>query len=352
MSPTILQIRNLSLVFSKHPKRALDLIDAGVARDHITERSGAGVALRKLNLDVLRGELLVVMGLSGSGKSSLLRCINGLNGRGGAEGTMSGQLSLNLPEGNFELHRLDIKTWRKVRSKFMSMVFQQPNLMPWRTVGENIAFPLEVQGIPPKDIELRVEEQLDAVRLLAWKKRMPHELSGGMQQRIGLARALITDSPILLMDEPFSALDPLIRAQLQDDLLESNQRLQKTILFISHDMDEALRLGQRIAIMQEGEILQLDSARNLICNPQHDAVKQFLEHANPLKSLTAKDLMVGADAYPEFKASELQAVFHDSTLHLAMKKLHSSDQPLRVVNKDHKTLGLLAMQDIISGLVK
>jgi glycine betaine/proline transport system ATP-binding protein len=209
-----------------------------------------------------------------------------------------------------------------------------------------------VQGIPPKDIELRVEEQLDAVRLLAWKKRMPHELSGGMQQRIGLARALITDSPILLMDEPFSALDPLIRAQLQDDLLELNQRLQKTILFISHDMDEALRLGQRIAIMQEGEILQLDSARNLICNPQHDAVKQFLEHANPLKSLTVKDLMVGADAYPEFKASELQSVFHDSTLHLAMKKLHSSDQPLRVVNKDHKTLGLLAMQDIISGLVK
>jgi len=297
-SSSILEVRNLSLVFGQKPKHTFTMIDQGLSREVIAAQTSTSVALRRVSLDVYRGEILVVMGLSGSGKSSLLRCINGLNGGGGREGTLAGTLTLRLPTETFDLTRLPRRTWRRVRTKFMSMVFQQPNLLPWLTVGQNIGFPLKLQGLKTREIDDRVDRQLALIGLTAWKNRKPHELSGGMQQRVGLARALITDSPMILMDEPFSALDPLIRSQLQKDLVELNQTLHKTILFISHDIDEAMLLGSRIALMEDGVILQIDTARELIFNPKHPSVRRFTAHAHPPKDLAALGLKSSAEVTP------------------------------------------------------
>ncbi|CCK77727.1 MAG: choline ABC transporter ATP-binding protein [Oleispira antarctica] len=281
----MINIKNLDVIFGDQPERALALLDQGQEREEISNSTGLVVGVNNANLQISKGEICVLMGLSGSGKSSLLRCINGLND------TTRGSIEIDHEGEVIDLVSADADMLRAIRTKRMSMVFQKFALMPWLTVAQNVAMPLELQGLDKKEIKQRVDAQLELVGLEQWAKHKPSELSGGMQQRVGLARALVTESDILLMDEPFSALDPLIRTQLQDELIQLQEKLNKTIIFVSHDLDEALKLGTNIAIMKDGEIVQQGKPESIVLNPVNDYVKQFVAHTNPIHVLKAKSIM-------------------------------------------------------------
>jgi glycine betaine/proline transport system ATP-binding protein len=287
MSGIALRFEALDLVFGPRKAReaALRALDAGEQRDAILERTGALVAVHNAALDVEEGEILVLMGLSGSGKSSLLRCINGLNT------ATRGRILVHDGGGEIDVAHCDEATLRRLRRERVAMVFQQFALMPWLSVRDNIGFGLEIRGVAPVERKRLVDAQLERVRLEQFAERFPHELSGGMQQRVGLARAFATEASILLMDEPFSALDPLIRAHLQDELIELQRTLKKTIVFVSHDLDEALRIGNRIAIMESGRIMQFGTPEEIVLRPANDTVRRFLGSMNPLSVLTGATLM-------------------------------------------------------------
>ncbi|GEM75788.1 choline ABC transporter ATP-binding protein [Vibrio sagamiensis] len=278
-------ISKLDVVFGHKQKEALALLDQGYSRQDIIEKIQQVVGVHQVSLDIKQGEICVLMGLSGSGKSSLLRAVNGLNriSRG----------SLKIKDGD---HMVDIggcseHTLRHLRTHRVSMVFQKFALMPWLTVLDNVAFGLEMKGIDKSIRRRKAREQLDMVGLSEWGNKYPHELSGGMQQRVGLARAFVMDTDILLMDEPFSALDPLIRAQLQDELIQLQKTLNKTILFVSHDLDEALKIGNRIAIMESGQLIQHGKPEEIILAPENQYVADFVAHTNPLNILKGRSLM-------------------------------------------------------------
>ena len=280
----MIEFQNVDLVFGKKPERALPLLDKGYDREQLLDETGLVLGVRDANLKIEKGEICVLMGLSGSGKSSLIRCVNGLNRitRGKVLIEHEGK-SLNFFEANAE-------TQRAFCMKRIAMVFQKFALMPWLTVAENVAFALDIQKLPKAEIKRRVDEQLALVGLTEWRDHKPSALSGGMQQRVGLARALATESDILLMDEPFSALDPLIRQQLQEELLELQSRLQKTIIFVSHDLDEALKLGNTIAIMKDGCIVQQGKPHEIVLSPATPYVEDFVAHTNPLNVLRVQDV--------------------------------------------------------------
>jgi glycine betaine/proline transport system ATP-binding protein len=225
------------------------------------------------------------MGLSGSGKSTLLRAVNGLNP------VCRGEVRVATPGGMVSVTRADAATLRAIRQKTVAMVFQQFGLLPWRTVRDNVGLGLELAGVPAAARRARVERELELVRLADRADALVGELSGGMQQRVGLARAFATDAPILLMDEPFSALDPLIRTRLQDELLDLQARLRRTIIFVSHDLDEAFKIGNRIAIMEGGRIVQCGTPREIFTTPATPYVADFVAQMNPLAVLTARDVM-------------------------------------------------------------
>ncbi|KAB8033269.1 ATP-binding cassette domain-containing protein [Fluviispira multicolorata] len=271
------KIEQLDLVFGKNSKKVFQALDAGQSREHIHQELKHVIAVQNVNFSVYKSEILVIMGLSGSGKSSLLRCLNGMNGR--TIGKTRGQILYLDAETNQRINLIECPKnhLRKIRKHQVSMVFQQFGLMPWRTVSENVAFPLEIQGIKSTERIKQVEEKLEIVGLAKWKSHYPHELSGGMQQRVGLARAFVTQADVLLMDEPFSALDPLIRKQLQDEILELQQKFKKTIIFVTHDFSEAIKIGSRIAIMDAGKILQIGTPQDIIENPACENVKRFTE---------------------------------------------------------------------------
>jgi glycine betaine/proline transport system ATP-binding protein len=257
-------------------QQALGLLDAGGTRSDIAAKTGVVLGVANASLAVARGEISVLMGLSGSGKSTLLRAANGLNTvtRGQvlvADGVSSVDIGAHCEPGIL----------RRVRRQRIAMVFQQFGLLPWRTVRENVGFGLELRGDPADQRREIVDRQLALVGLTQWADRYTSELSGGMQQRVGLARAFATDADILLMDEPFSALDPLIRRKLQDELLALQERVRKTILFVSHDLDEALKLGDRVTIMEGGRIVQTGSAHDIVEHPANDYVAEFVQHVNP-----------------------------------------------------------------------
>lgn len=281
----MIEIKNLDVIFGSQPQRALPLLDDGQNRDEILEKTGLVVGVKNANIRVAKGEICVLMGLSGSGKSSLLRCVNGLNS------ITRGEVNIEYKGEMINFAAADQVTQRELRMKTISMVFQKFALMPWLTVEQNVSMPLEIQGLSKQEIQHRVREQLDLVGLSEWAAHKPSQLSGGMQQRVGLARALATESDILLMDEPFSALDPLIRSQLQDELLQLQEKLNKTIIFVSHDLDEALKIGSHIAIMKDGEIVQHANPQNIIMKPETEYVRNFVAHTNPLNVLLARDLM-------------------------------------------------------------
>ena len=255
---------------------ALTALDAGGSRTDIAANTGVVVGVANASLGVARGEISVLMGLSGSGKSTLLRAANGLNR------VTRGQVLVGDGESTVDIGaRCDPATLRRIRRQRVAMVFQQFGLLPWRTVRDNVGFGLELRGDPPDKRRRIVDAQLELVGLSQWAERYCSELSGGMQQRVGLARAFATDADILLMDEPFSALDPLIRRKLQDELLALQERVRKTILFVSHDLDEALKLGDTVTIMEGGRIVQSGTGRDIVERPADDYVAEFVRHVNP-----------------------------------------------------------------------
>lgn len=266
-------------------REALGALDGGASRADIHSRYGVIVGVAGASLKVERGEISVLMGLSGSGKSTLLRAANGLNR------VTRGQVWVRDGEAASDVANCDAPELRRLRRERVAMVFQQFGLLPWRTVQDNVGFGLELRGESAETRKRIVAEKLELVGLTQWADRHVSELSGGMQQRVGLARAFATDADILLMDEPFSALDPLIRGKLQDELLELQARVKKTILFVSHDMDEALRLGDRISIMQNGRIIQTGTAEDIVLAPADEYVAEFVRHMNPLSVLTGGMIM-------------------------------------------------------------
>jgi glycine betaine/proline transport system ATP-binding protein len=287
-----IEFKNVDILFAKEGRdgrralrEALAALDAGGSRTDIQERYGVIVGVAAANLSVAQGEISVLMGLSGSGKSTLLRAANGLNR------VTRGQVLVNSGESGVDVASCGTLELRRVRRERVAMVFQQFGLLPWRTVRENVGFGLELRGEGAARRKSVVDEKLELVGLSQWAERYVGELSGGMQQRVGLARAFATDAEILLMDEPFSALDPLIRGKLQDELLALQERVKKTILFVSHDMDEALRLGDRISILQNGRIIQTGTAEDIVLAPADDYVAEFVRHMNPLTVLTAAMIM-------------------------------------------------------------
>jgi glycine betaine/proline transport system ATP-binding protein len=285
-SPAV-EFRNVDIVFSRdgRDREALSMVDAGATRAEILAKTGAVLGCAGASLTVNQGEISVLMGLSGSGKSTLLRAVNGLNK------VTRGEVVVHGPGWNADVVSCPPAELQRVRREAVAMVFQQFALLPWRTVEENVGFGLELAGVPAAERKQRVGKQLELVSLSQWAKKYAHELSGGMQQRVGLARAFATEAPILLMDEPFSALDPLIRTKLQDELLELQERLKKTILFVSHDLEEALKIGDRITIMEGGRIVQSGAPEDIVLKPANDYVRDFIANVNPLSVLTAWNVM-------------------------------------------------------------
>jgi glycine betaine/proline transport system ATP-binding protein len=290
---TAVEFQQVDILFARQPGRAgrgamrdaLAALDGGATRADIQSRFGVVVGVAGASLSVARGEISVLMGLSGSGKSTLLRAANGLNR------VTRGHVHIRDGESDVDVATCDTAQLRRVRRERVAMVFQQFGLLPWRTVRDNVGLGLELRGEPAVTRKSIVAEKLELVGLSQWADRRLGELSGGMQQRVGLARAFATDADILLMDEPFSALDPLIRGKLQGELLALQERVKKTILFVSHDLDEALRLGDRITILQNGRIIQTGTAEDIVLAPADDYVAEFVRHMNPLDVLTGAMIM-------------------------------------------------------------
>ncbi len=294
---TAVEIERVSIVFGSDRERALPLMDAGRDRAAIQAATGQVLGVHDCSIAVAEGEILVLMGLSGSGKSTLLRAINGLNA------VVRGSVTLHVGGWSCNVTQAPAEELRRVRRECVAMVFQQFGLLPWRSVRENVGLGLELAGKGRVERAARVDEQLSLVGLSDWGDRRVGELSGGMQQRVGLARAFATEAPVLLMDEPFSALDPLIRNRLQDELLELQKRLKRTIVFVSHDLDEAFKIGNRIAIMQGGRIVQCGTPKEIFSAPANAYVADFVAQMNPLGVLTAADAMEpGTAGGPEVPA--------------------------------------------------
>ncbi|MFD2758015.1 quaternary amine ABC transporter ATP-binding protein [Gulosibacter faecalis] len=279
MPDTAISVEHLYKVFGKQPKEAVERLKKGATRDELAPASTAAVI--DASFDVHPGEIFVVMGLSGSGKSTLIRMLNGLNP------TTSGSVKVR----GQELVGASPATVRKIRREHISMVFQHFALFPHRTVLENVAFGLEVQEVPKAKREEQARKVLETVGLDKWANSFPGELSGGMQQRVGIARALCAETEILLMDEAFSALDPLIRREMQEELVELQQQLGKTIVFITHDLNEAMFLGDRIAVMRAGEIVQIGTPEEILTSPANDYVEQFVQDVDRSRVLTASAVM-------------------------------------------------------------
>lgn len=282
---TAVSFRNVDIIFGKRPAEALAMLDTGANRTEILERTGQVLGAAGASLDVTEGQISVLMGLSGSGKSTLLRGVNGLNQ------VTRGSILVRHAGQDIDVVTCPAKTLRQMRQRTVAMVFQQFALLPWRTVADNVGLGLEFSGVPERELKERVRQQLALVGLDQWSDKYAHELSGGMQQRVGLARAFATEAPILLMDEPFSALDPLIRTKLQDELLELQAKLKKTIIFVSHDLEEALKIGNCITIMEGGRIVQSGPPEEIVLLPADDYVREFIANVNPLSVLTAWNVM-------------------------------------------------------------
>ncbi|AIS57645.1 glycine betaine/L-proline ABC transporter ATP-binding protein [Vibrio coralliilyticus] len=281
MTKPLIEISGLYKVFGRKPQSVMERVKAGESKDKVLADTGHTVGLKDINLQINKGEIFVIMGLSGSGKSTLIRHFNRLID------PTEGQI---LVEGT-DVMKLNQKELEEFRRHKMSMVFQRFGLLPHRTVVENVSYGLEVQGIEKSQRRAKAEQWLDTVGLKGYENQYPAQLSGGQQQRVGLARALCTDAEILLMDEAFSALDPLIRSEMQDQLIELQEKLHKTIVFITHDLDEALRLGDRIAILKDGLLVQQGTPDEILLHPADDYVEAFVKDVNRARALTVETVM-------------------------------------------------------------
>tara|TARA_R110001583_G_scaffold61148_1_gene181043 strand:- start:1766 stop:3010 length:1245 start_codon:yes stop_codon:yes gene_type:complete len=276
-----IKVEDLSLIFGKRKQEALTLLEKGVSKEEILKKTKCTVGVNKVNFEIKEGEIFVIMGLSGSGKSTLIRCLNRL---------------INPTAGKvfFDEHDITRETNKELletRRTEMSMVFQKFGLLPHRTIIENAAFGLEIRGEEKQEREEKAQEALETVGLKGYEHQYPSAMSGGMQQRVGLARALANDPEVLLMDEAFSALDPLIKSDMQDELLEIQSKLRKTIVFITHDLDEAMKIGDRIAIMKDGVVDQIGTAEEILTNPATEYVEAFVNKVDRKTIITAETLM-------------------------------------------------------------
>ena len=276
-----LEVKHLTKIFGKRQKQALEMVQQAKSKTEILEKTGATVGVYDVNFEVQTGEIFVIMGLSGSGKSTLIRLLNRLIDPTSGDIYIDGQ----------DVAKMNEEELRDVRRHKLNMVFQNFGLFPHRTILENTEFGLEVRGVDKEERTRLAEQALDNAGLLSFKDQYPDQLSGGMQQRVGLARALANNPDILLMDEAFSALDPLIRREMQDELLDLQAEHERTIIFITHDLNEALRIGDRIAIMADGQIMQIGTGEEILTNPANDFVREFVEDVDRSKVLTAQNIM-------------------------------------------------------------
>ncbi len=330
MAPKII-IENLIKIYGKKHLAALKLFREGKTRDDILKSTGNVLGLADISLEIGKGELFVVMGLSGSGKSTLVRCINRLIN------PTSGHIYI---DGEDVAH-VDEKRMREIRLNKISMVFQRFGLFPHKTVAENVEYGLKVRGVEPTHRRHKALETLEVVGLDKWANYKPTSLSGGMQQRVGLARALATDADILLMDEAFSALDPLTRGEMQDELLRLQKELHKTIVFISHDMQEGLKLGDRIAVMKDGAIVQLGTPEELVTNPKNDYIRAFTEEVNSAQVITVGSII----------SKRTSLVIGKDSVSAGLKQmLNHNLRVLYVVDEYNKPIGLLKKQHLEESL--
>jgi len=327
----IISVEGLTRVFGQDPQKALELRKSGCSKEEIYEETGDTLALYDVSFEVMPGEIFVLMGLSGSGKSTLLRCINRLIEPTGGRILIDGEDIVGMSQEEL----------RAVRRRKLGMIFQSFALLPHRTVLDNVVFGLEVQGIPEDERYQRGEELLQMVGLAGYGGSMPDDLSGGMKQRVGLARALTSDPDILLMDEAFSALDPLIRRDMQDELLDLQQRLEKTIIFVTHDLDEALKLGDRIALMKDGEIVQIGTPEEILANPGDAYVEQFVAGVDMTKVLSARDVMRRPEPIARCTAG--------SRVALHLMKEHDIGSVF-VVDRERRLKGLVTLDDTLEAV--
>ncbi|MFN2338359.1 MAG: glycine betaine/L-proline ABC transporter ATP-binding protein [Gammaproteobacteria bacterium] len=321
-----IRIQNLTKIFGEPAGPALELLEQGLDRKEILKRTGLTLGIADVSFDVEQGEVVVVMGLSGCGKSTLIRCLNRLIEPTTGTVEIDGQ----------DIARLDTKSVLKLRREKFGMVFQNFALFPHRTILENVAFGLEVRGMEPGDREARAHESLRQVGLEGWEQAYPAQLSGGMQQRVGLARALAVDPDILLMDEAFSALDPLIRRDMQHELIALQSQVKKTIVFITHDLDEALKLGDRIVLMKDGYVVQVGTPEEILDSPANRYVERFLEDVDKSQVLTAGTVMRDAGAVG-FRHEGPRTLLH------RMEKISYSS--LLVLDRDNSLAGHVLAED-------
>ena len=325
-----IEIKNLSIIFGHDKSKARKLIMEGKNKSEILKSTGCTVAVRNANLEIREGEVFVVMGLSGSGKSTLLRCINRLN-----EPTL-GEVYIN----GENITRKSDKELQQLRRTELAMVFQHFGLLPHRTVLSNIAFGLELQGVPKVEREKKALRTVGLVGLKGYENQRVNELSGGMQQRVGLARALANDASVLLMDEAFAALDPLIREQMQDELLQLQASMQKTIVFITHDLHEAIKLGDRIAIMKDGEVVQVGTPEEILTEPANDYVERFVENVGRGRIITASSIMKTKPVVARLKKEGPEAI---------IRKMREKNLfVLPVVGTDGQFLGEVSLKDVVN----
>jgi glycine betaine/proline transport system ATP-binding protein len=326
-----IEVRNLAKIFGKKPQKALSLLKDGASKHEVLEKTGQNVGAYNVSFDIYEGEIFVIMGLSGSGKSTLLRCLNRL---------------INPTDGHILIDGDDIATasseeLRQIRRDKLGMVFQNFALIPHRTVLDNVAYGLEIQGVEKDQRYQNAIEAIKTVGLEGYEDSKTSQLSGGMQQRVGLARALATDPDILLMDEAFSALDPLIRSEMQDELLALEEKMQKTIVFISHDLDEALKLGDRIMIMNDGAIAQVGTAEEILTDPADDYVSKFVAGVDRAKIFTAEAVMKRAEP----------VVSINSGLKVALQLMREHGiSSIFVVSRDKTLKGIVTVDAAVEGL--
>ncbi|WMI52784.1 glycine betaine/L-proline ABC transporter ATP-binding protein [Streptococcus agalactiae] len=329
----ILEVKNLTKIFGKKQKAALEMVKQGKSKTEILEKTGATVGVYDASFEIKEGEIFVIMGLSGSGKSTLVRMLNRLIA------PSSGNIYLD----GKDIAKMNVEDLRNIRRHDINMVFQNFGLFPHRTILENTEFGLEMRGVSKEERTTLAEKALDNAGLLPFKDQYPSQLSGGMQQRVGLARALANSPKILLMDEAFSALDPLIRREMQDELLDLQDTNKQTIIFISHDLNEALRIGDRIALMKDGEIMQIGTGEEILTNPANDFVREFVEDVDRSKVLTAQNIMI----------KPLTTVLEIDGPQVALTRMHREEvSMLMATNRRRQLLGSLTADAAIEARKK
>ena len=341
-----IEIKNVWKIFGNNSEEALNAIQNNhISKQEALEKYNSVIGVSDVSFDVKKGEIFCVMGLSGSGKSTLVRHINRL-----LEPT-SGQILIN----NEDVMKLDQKSLQDLRNKKIGMVFQNFALMPHRSVLDNIAMPLEIRGISKNDRLDAANKILDIVELQGWGNKYAHELSGGMQQRVGLARALAADPEFLLMDEPFSALDPLIRRQLQGEFIKLSKQMKKTTVFITHDLDEAVRVGHRIAIMRDGKVIQVGTPEEIVMKPTDNYVADFVKGISRLKIVQAKSIMQSVEKFEkEFGiiTEKVESVNENDLLNKLIEKSSIKNEPILVTNNENKNIGIITQADLLKAVVK